>query len=107
MHAGIPAAVEEYLRFKDDTANFIVPGQEYLSMHARHMAEGGDYDNAILVLQTTVSQFPEFWEAYDALAETHLLRADTALAIQYYRKSLDLNPENEAAKRIITQLGGK
>jgi CubicO group peptidase (beta-lactamase class C family) len=107
MHAGIPAAVEEYLRFKDDTASFIVPGQEYLYMHARRMAEGGDYDNAILVLRTAVSEFPEFWEGYDALAETHLLRGDTAVAIQYYRKSLDLNPKNEATKKIITELAGK
>ena len=30
MHAGIPAAMDEYLRFKDDTAHFIVPGQDWL-----------------------------------------------------------------------------
>ncbi|HUU44221.1 MAG TPA: serine hydrolase [Acidobacteriota bacterium] len=108
MHAGIPAAIDEYHRFKDDTAHFIVPGQDWLIWAGRYVAEEmGDLDNAILLLQTAVSEFPESWEGYDALAETHLLRGDTAAAIQCCRNSLAVNPANETAKKMITQLGGK
>lgn len=107
MHAGIPAALNEYLRLKNDTTDFNVPGKEYLCSVGRHVAERGDYDNAILIFQTIMSEFPEYWKGYDALSETYLLRGDTAAVIQYYRKSLDLNPGNETAKRMIKQLGGK
>jgi CubicO group peptidase (beta-lactamase class C family) len=108
MHAGIPAAMAEYLRFKDDTAHFVVPGQDWLIWAGRYVAEEmGDLDNAILILQTTVSEFPESWEGFNALAETYLLRSDTVLALQSCRKSLDLNPDGEDARRMITQLGRK
>ena len=108
MHAGIPAAMDEYLRFKDDTAHFVVPGQDWLIWAGRYVAEElGDLDNAILVFQTTVSEFPESWEGYDALAETYLHQGDTAAAIQSYRKSLDLNPQNEATRTMVKQLTGQ
>ena len=107
MHAGIPAAVDEYYRFKDDTTQFIVPGQDWLIWAGQYVAkEFGDPDNAIRLLQTAVSEFPEYWKGHAALADIHLVRGDTLLAIQSYRKSLDLNPENEAAKKMITKLGG-
>jgi tetratricopeptide (TPR) repeat protein len=108
MHAGIPAAIDEYYRFKDDTAHFIVPGQDWLLWAGRHVAEElGDPDNAILVFQAAITSFPDSWQAYDGMAETYIAKGDTALAIQYYRKSLDLNPDNEAAKKMIAQLGGR
>ncbi|HUV64435.1 MAG TPA: serine hydrolase [Sedimentisphaerales bacterium] len=103
-HAGIPAALDEYQRLKDDTTNFIVPGKRYMCWISRRVAELGDYDNAILTLQTLVSEFPEFWKGYDALAEIHLLRGDTAVAIQYCRKSLDLIPQNDKAAKMIEEL---
>jgi tetratricopeptide (TPR) repeat protein len=108
-HAGIPAALAEYQRLKYDTVNFIVPDKQYMCWIGRRVAELGDYDNAILTLQTLVSELSEdvHWKGYDALAEIHLLRGDTAVAIQYCRKSLDLIPQNEAAKKMIMQLGGK
>jgi tetratricopeptide (TPR) repeat protein len=108
MHAGIPAAIDEYHRFKKDTVNFIVPGHDWLIWAGRYVAEEmGDLDNAILLLQTAVSEFPESWKGHNALAAIYLLRGDTAHAVQYYRKSLDLNPDNEAAEKMIMQHGGK
>ncbi|MDH4156769.1 MAG: serine hydrolase [candidate division Zixibacteria bacterium] len=104
MHAGIPVAIDEYLRLKDDTANFTVPGPRYLAWIGREVAERGYPDDAILILQTTVSEFPDTWEVYDALAEIHLLRGDTAAAIQHYRRSLDINAQNDKAATMIKQL---
>jgi hypothetical protein len=108
MHAGIPAAIDEYQRFKDDTLNFIVPGQDWLIWAGRYVAEElGDLDNSILLLQTAVSEFPESWKGHNALAEIYLLRGDTVLAIQSCRRSLDVNPDGEEARQLIAQLGGK
>jgi len=111
-HAGVPAAIDEYYRFKDDTASFTVPGQDWLIWAGRYVAgELGDPDNAILLaillFQAAITSFPDSWQAYDAMGETYIAKGDTALAIQCYRESLDLNSENEAAKKIIMQLGGR
>lgn len=106
-HAGIPAAIDEYYRFKDDTANFIVPGQDWLIWAGRYVAEElGDLENAILLFQTTIASFPDSWEAYEAMGETYIAKGDTALAIQCYRESLNLNPENDITTEMIKRLTG-
>ncbi len=108
MHAGIPATIAEYYRLKGDTANFIVPGQDWWIWAGRYVAEEiGDLDNALLILQTAVSEFPESWEGYNTLAETYLLRGDTAMALQNCRRSLELNPENETAGKLLEQLASE
>jgi CubicO group peptidase (beta-lactamase class C family) len=106
-HAGVSAAIDEYRRFKNDTVHFIVPGKEYFINISSNVAEAGNLDGAVEILRAAITEFPGYWEAYDALGETQLLRGDTTAAIQCYRKSLDLNPENETAKKMITQLGRK
>ena len=106
-HAGIPAAIDEYFRFKDDTARFIVPGQDYMIYHGRSAAERGDLDNAILILQAALSVFPESWQAYDALGEVYISKGDKAEAIRCFKKSLELNPGNTNAGQMLKKLEGK
>lgn len=106
-HAGVSAAVDEYRRFKNDTVHFIVPGKEYFINISRYVAETGNLDGAVEILRAAITEFPGYWEAYDALGETQLLRGDTVEAIQCYRKSLYIHPRNDAAKKMIKQLGGK
>jgi CubicO group peptidase (beta-lactamase class C family) len=106
MHAGIPAVISEYLRFKNDTLNFIIPGEAYFINASRVVAGMQQFgpEDAILILKTVTSEFPESWQAYDALGETYLMKADTILAIQSYRKSLELNPQNKNAAETLKVL---
>lgn len=107
MHAGIPAAIDEYFRFKNDTVNFIVPDQNYLVNVGRQVAERGDWDGAILILRAAISEFPEFWKAYDALGDTYIMKGDKIPAIQSFKKSLELNPQNTHALEILKKLEKK
>jgi tetratricopeptide (TPR) repeat protein len=105
MHAGIPAVIDEYWRFKDDTTNFIAPDQDWLIWAGRYVAEEwNDPDNAILLLQTTIKSFADSWKAYDALGETYVEKGDRQKAIQSYKKSVELNPENTNAIEILKKL---
>lgn len=101
MHAGIPAAVDEYSRFKNDTINFIVPDEGYLIYAGRGVAERGDPDSAIIIFKAVVSEFPESWQAYDALGEAYLMKADTTPAIRSFQKSLELNPRNTNTAEML------
>ena len=107
MHAGIPAAVGEYLRLADDTERFIVPGEDYMIYHGRQFAEMGDLDSAILILQTAVSRFPQSWQAYDALGDAYRLKKDIASAVQSFKKSLELNRQNTHAIEVLKELEKK
>ncbi|MGB2696378.1 MAG: serine hydrolase [Candidatus Zixiibacteriota bacterium] len=107
MHAGIPAAIEEYFRFEKDTLNFIVPDEAYLIHAGREVAERGDFDNAILIFQAVLSEYAENWEAYDALGEAYIQKGDTMQAIQSFKKSVELNPQNTNAIEIMNKIEKK
>jgi len=107
MHAGIPAAIDEYFRLKNDTLDFIVPDEDYLIYAGRGVAERGDFDNAILIFQALLSEFPESWQAYDALGETYIMKGDTKQAIQSFKKSVELNPQNTNAIEMLKKLEKK
>jgi len=107
MHAGIPAAIVEYFRLKSDTHTFIVPDREYVLNIGRQVAERGDLDNAVLILRAAITEHPESWEAHDALGETYMMKGDTTLAVQSFRKSLQLNPQNTRAMEVLKKLEKK
>ena len=49
----------------------------------------------------------ESWNTYDSLGEAYAKAGDTALAIQNYEKSVQLNPKNEARIAALAKLKGK
>ncbi len=64
-------------------------------------------DAAVAVLEINTEAFPKSWNAWDSLAEAWMNRGDTARAIAYYRKSLELDPTNENAVAMLAKLGAK
>ena len=69
--------------------------------------ESGRLQDAIELLTTNVRLFPESWNTYDSLGEAYAKVGDTALAIQNYEKSIQLNPKNEIGKAALSKLRGK
>jgi tetratricopeptide (TPR) repeat protein len=106
-HAGIPAAIGEYLRFKADTLNFVVPGEEWIIGTGLRVAEIGDPENAILILEIARSDFPDSWQANEALGKIYMIKGDTLAAIQSLKRTLELNPGNAGAAETLKKLRGK
>lgn len=65
-----------------------------------------DLAGAILVFRRNVEEFPGSANVYDSLGEAHMLRGDTALAIENYERSLEINPRNRNASAKLQQLRG-
>jgi CubicO group peptidase (beta-lactamase class C family) len=108
MHAGIPAAVDEYFRLKDDTARFSVPSQDWMIWAGRFVAEEmGDLDNGILLFKAAITSFPDSWQIYDAMGEVYAGTGDKTQAIQAFKKSLELNPGNAKAQQMLKKLESK
>ncbi len=107
MHAGIPAAVGEYLRFKGDTLNFVVPGEDWIIGQGLDVAELGDLENAIFILEMTRSEFPGSWKADEALGKVYVAKGDTLAAIRSLKRTLELNPGNAGAAETLRKLEGK
>jgi hypothetical protein len=59
---------------------------------------------AISVLKFNTEKFPESSNVWDSLGEAYMINGDKELAISNYKKSLELNPENENAKQMIAKM---
>jgi cytochrome c-type biogenesis protein CcmH/NrfG len=49
--------------------------------------------------------FPAAFNTWDSLAEALMVSGDKESAIKYYKKSLELNPENTNATQKLKELG--
>jgi len=66
----------------------------------------GNVNRAIVIFRENVRLFPDSWKAYDSLAWAYEHRGDGVHAIENYRRSLELNPDNTNARQAIERLGG-
>ncbi|MFB3910400.1 MAG: tetratricopeptide repeat protein [Candidatus Eisenbacteria bacterium] len=63
-------------------------------------------ERAVYVFEKTVALYPDSWNAHDSLGEALLQAGRKEQAIEHYRKSLELNPRNLGAKKILQEFGG-
>ena len=61
-------------------------------------------DDALAVFKQNTDDFPASWNAWDSYAEGYMDKGDKELAIKYYQKSLELNPQSENGKKMLDKL---
>jgi len=62
--------------------------------------------DALEVFKQNTLDFPNEFNTWDSLAEGYLVSGDKESAIKYYKKSLELNPNNTNAVQKLKELGG-
>jgi len=62
-------------------------------------------DDAIAVFELNVERFPGSWNVYDSLGEAYAVKGDRERAIELYRRSLELNPDNTNGVQALERLG--
>lgn len=77
------------------------------------LAEGRDADDAALIaravaaLEINADVYPEWWNSWDSLAEAEMAAGRNDLAIDFYERSLELNPGNANARAMLEMLHGE
>ncbi len=61
-------------------------------------------DNAIPIFGLVISEFPNSANAYDSMGEAYLQAKDSTKALQFYGKSLLMNPDNFYAEDVIQKI---
>ncbi len=74
-------------------------GYQYLNQDRLNMA--------IAVFRYNVKTYPGSANAYDSLGEAYLKQGDKKQAAENYKKSLQLNPANDNAAKVLRDLGKK
>jgi len=67
-------------------------------MEKNHLTEATE------LFKLNVQAFPGSWNAYDSLGEAYMKAGQKQLAIDNYKKSLELNPANDNAKEKLKVL---
>ncbi len=62
------------------------------------------YDDAILIFEYNTGLFPLSGNVFDSLGEAYYNKGDKARALLNYKRSLELDPGNDTAKKIIAEL---
>jgi CubicO group peptidase (beta-lactamase class C family) len=64
-------------------------------------------DEAIEIFKLNVREYAESFNVYDSLGEGYMVNGDTLLAIQYYEKSIEINPDNTNGIEMLKKLRGE
>lgn len=103
---GIEAAVAAYHALRDSAPDGYDFGEGQLNGLGYVYLRRGDVATAIRLFELNVEQFSEASNPYDSLGEAYLAAGDRERAAVNYRRSLELNPGNDNARRILEdQLG--
>lgn len=79
----------------------------YLNRIAYVWMNMGKYSEAIEVLKLAIEALPKAFNLYDSLGEAYLKIGDKMNAIENFKRSLELNPNNDNAKKMLEQLQKK
>lgn len=64
-----------------------------------------DFPKAIAILKLNTQLFPFSFNTFDSYGEALLKSGDTTRGIEHYRKSIELNPNNEIGIEVLMGLG--
>jgi Tfp pilus assembly protein PilF len=66
--------------------------------------QAGQLAAATRVFELNVESYPNSFNVYDSLAEAYMTAGDDERAIEYYRRSLEINPGNTNATQMIDKI---
>lgn len=100
----IEAMWQKYSEMKNDSKNTRKFDEGEFNSWGYRLLQRGEMNKAIAVFTLNIELSPKSANVYDSLGEAYMKAGNIQLAIENYKKSLALNPNNENAKKMIEQL---
>ena len=105
--SGIPAAAKRFSEIKEESGNKYYFLEAEFNSAGYRLLNNNKINKAIAIFQMNVELFANSANVYDSLGEAYMKNNETELAIKNYKKSLELNPENNNAKEMLKRLEKK
>jgi len=100
---GCVAGNYKLAKIEKDTANYILEEAELNELGYQFLAANMD-TAAYEVFKTNVRLFPSSWNVYDSYGEVLAKMGKKEEAISMYKKSIDLNGDNDNGKKVLARL---
>lgn len=104
---GFPAALAQYRAFRQDPAHAYLETEAEVNRFGYELVRNNRTDEAIEIFKLNVEAYPNSANVYDSLAEAYLSKGDRNLAIKFYSKALEINPNYPSAIEALRQLKEK
>ena len=101
---GIEAGIAQYRELKAKQAATYDFAEPELNQVGYRLLRSGKVKEAIEIFKLNVEAYPQAFNTYDSLAEAYMTINERELAVQNYKKSLELNPNNTNAVEVLKSL---
>jgi len=101
---GIDQAAKQYHDFKAGAPTTYNFDEDQLNALGYQLLRASQFRDAVRIFQLNVEAYPQSSNAYDSLGEAYMDDGDKPQAIANYRKSLELNPKNRNAVKMLQKL---
>jgi len=103
---GIDSAVKYFNDKHEKEPNAIIFRELEMNTLGYRFLQDGKIKDAIELFKLNTIAFPNSGNVFDSLGEAYLKNGQKDLAIKSYEKSLELDPSNENAKKVLMELKG-
>jgi CubicO group peptidase (beta-lactamase class C family) len=107
LERGAADAVKQYREIRAGRADQYDLSERELNVLGYELLRMGRAKEAVEFFRLNVEAYPQAFNTYDSLAEAYMVNGDKELAIQNYKKSLELNPKNANAVEQLKKLEAK
>ena len=104
---GLQRAIEIYNRLKKAEPQQEIIKESILNNLGYEYLANRQLAQALDIFKLNVEAHPKSGDAYDSLAEAYMVSGDKSLAIKFYKRSVELNPNNKNGIEMLKKLEGK
>jgi tetratricopeptide (TPR) repeat protein len=104
VEKSVGSALEQYRQMRREEAATYDFNKDALIDVGYQLLSMKKIDEAIAILNLEVEAFPQYWNAYDSLADAYKAGGQTPLAIANYKRALELNPKDSNATTQLKAL---
>jgi tetratricopeptide (TPR) repeat protein len=103
---GTSAMIAQYKTLNNDKKSPYINTESEINRLGYQLLQRNQVDAAIAIFELNVAAYPDSFNTYDSLAEAFMTKGEKNKAIEFYKKSLEHNPDNDNAKKMLQKLGG-
>ena len=104
----IPFIEAYYKKLSEAYGMSITPPEYLIEMIGKHfLFENTNYAKAVELFKFNTTNHPDSYKAFDFLAKAYKATGDYNNAILNFKKSLQLNPDNNDAQKALLELESK
>lgn len=97
--------IENHFKKLSEEFGYIInPTEDFLNQCGYQQLRFKHIEEAIVFFKQNIMLHPNSFNVYDSMGEAYMISGQKSLAIENYKKSLTINPNNENGKAMINKL---